>query len=108
MNRNADVIIVGGGAAGLSCALLLGRSLRKVFVFDTGRQRNIHSRAMHGFISRDGFSPGKFFDVTRKELKKYCISFFGKTVVEAGKTDKGFYLRTRSGELFTCKKLVLC
>ena len=52
-----DVIIVGGGPAGLSAALVLGRCRRKVVVFDTGQPRNAASHAMHGFLSRDGTHP---------------------------------------------------
>jgi hypothetical protein len=49
-----DAIIVGGGPAGLSAALLLGRCRRTVLLCDTGRPRNAASRALHGFLSRDG------------------------------------------------------
>jgi len=55
-----DVIIVGGGAAGLSAALVLGRCLRKVLVFDAGSPRNAPARIFNGYLSRDGSTPGEF------------------------------------------------
>ena len=49
-----DVIIVGGGPAGLSAALMLGRCRRRVAICDEGRQRNLVSQSSHGFFTRDG------------------------------------------------------
>jgi thioredoxin reductase len=66
-----DVVIVGGGAAGLSAALVLGRCRRKVLVCDKGEPRNAPARHMHGFISRDGTPPAEFLRIAREELQRY-------------------------------------
>src|SRR5437762_6613932 len=66
-----DVIIVGAGPAGLSAALILGRSRRRVLVCDTGRPRNAASRAMHGFLTRDGIPPREFLAAAREQLRQY-------------------------------------
>jgi thioredoxin reductase len=66
-----DVVVVGGGPAGLSAALLLGRARRSVVVCDTGRPRNARSSALHGFLTRDGISPSEFLRLARKELLRY-------------------------------------
>ena len=64
-----DVIIVGAGPAGLSAALILGRSRRRVLVCDTGSPRNAASHAMHGFLSRDGIDPREFLRISREQLR---------------------------------------
>src|SRR5215212_6136844 len=66
-----DAIVVGGGPAGLSAALLLGRSRRRVLVCDTGRPRNAASHAMHGFLTRDGMPPREFLAIAREQLRQY-------------------------------------
>ena len=52
-----DVVVVGGGAAGLSAALVLGRARRRVAVIDAGEPRNAPAAHMQGFLSRDGMPP---------------------------------------------------
>src|SRR5215203_1945200 len=66
-----DVVIVGGGPAGLSAALVLGRCRRSVLVCDTGRPRNYASHAMHGYLTRDGMPPSEFLTIARRELAQY-------------------------------------
>ena len=56
-----DVAIVGGGAAGLSAALVLGRQQRHVLLLDSGDPRNAASPAIHMVLTRDGISPDEFF-----------------------------------------------
>ena len=51
------VVVVGGGAAGLSAALVLGRARRRVAVIDAGAPRNAPAARVQGFLSRDGMSP---------------------------------------------------
>lgn len=61
-----DVIIVGAGPAGLSAALILGRCRRKVLVCDAGHPRNAASRALHGYLTRDGIEPAKLLRIGRE------------------------------------------
>ena len=103
----SDVIIVGGGPAGLSCALILGRSARKVLLFDSGQQRNRRSLAMNGFISRDGEDPAVFLSIARKELSKYDVTIIRRKVVTARKLGSIFSVTTADGEEYFAKKLLL-
>jgi thioredoxin reductase len=66
-----DVIIVGAGPAGLSAALVLGRSRRRVLVCSAGEHRNAASRALHGFLSRDGIDPRELLRIGRQQLERY-------------------------------------
>lgn len=66
-----DAVIVGGGPAGLSAALMLGRCRRNVLLCDSGQARNAASKAMHGFLTRDGISPAEFRQIAREQLKIY-------------------------------------
>jgi thioredoxin reductase len=66
-----DVIIVGAGPAGLSAALVLGRSRRRVLVCDTGTPRNASARHIHGFLSRDGIAPLDLLRIAREQLRPY-------------------------------------
>jgi thioredoxin reductase len=70
-----DVIVVGGGPAGLSAALMLGRCRRRVLVCDRGEPRNRRSGALHGFLTRDGIAPAALNDLGRAELSTYGVAF---------------------------------
>jgi len=70
-----DVAVVGGGPAGLSAALMLGRCRRRVLVCDFGQPRNRRSRALHGYLTRDGIAPAEFNDLGRRELPAYGVEF---------------------------------
>jgi len=66
-----DVIVVGGGPAGLSAALVFGRQRRKVLVIDGGAVRNARAAEMHMYLSRDGAPPAELLETGRKELTAY-------------------------------------
>ena len=67
-----DVIVVGGGPAGLSAALMLGRCRRRVLVCDSGPKRNRASHALHGFLTRDGIAPAELLRIARAQLRPYA------------------------------------
>src|SRR6478672_4237996 len=68
-----DVVVVGGGPAGLSAALMLGRCRRSVVVCDDGRPRNRVSHALHGYLSRDGTPPSQLVGIGRGEAEAYGV-----------------------------------
>ena len=68
-----DVVVVGGGAAGLSAALVLGRARRRVAVIDAGAPRNAPATHMHGFLSRDGMPPAGLLAEGRDEVAGYGV-----------------------------------
>jgi thioredoxin reductase len=104
-----DAIIVGAGPAGLSAALILGRSRRQVLVCDTGRPRNAVSQAIHGFLSRDGVSPQEFLRLSREQLRKYdCVELRDAEVVDARcGSDARFAVRLANGEEIVARKLLI-
>jgi thioredoxin reductase len=80
---DVDVAIVGGGPAGLSAAVVLGRARRRVAVFDHGRPRNYAAQAVHCFLSHDGITPGELRQLGRREAAWYGVQFIDEEVVAA-------------------------
>ena len=70
-NENYDVVVVGGGAAGLSGAVALARSRRSVLVIDAGDPRNAPAGHVHNFLSRDGTPPSELYAAGRAEVRRY-------------------------------------
>jgi thioredoxin reductase len=91
--RTVDVGIVGGGAAGLSAALMLGRARRSVAVIDAGLPRNRFAPHMHGLVSRDGMSPLELLEQGRREASGYGVQFVEGEVRGIDRVDEGFLLR---------------
>lgn len=72
MNENSfDVVVIGGGAAGLSGALTLARARRSVLVLDAGQPRNASAEGVHGFLSRDGIAPHELVSLGIEEVTRY-------------------------------------
>ncbi|MGW0905229.1 NAD(P)/FAD-dependent oxidoreductase [Streptomyces sp. NPDC002853] len=75
-NKNAyDVVVIGGGTAGLSAGLVLGRARRRVLIVDAGEPRNAPAAHMQGYLSRDGMPPAEFLALGRKEVEAYGVEF---------------------------------
>ncbi|MEV4276590.1 NAD(P)/FAD-dependent oxidoreductase [Actinoplanes xinjiangensis] len=106
-----DVVVVGGGAAGLSAALVLTRARRRVAVIDAGRPRNAPAAHMHGYLSRDGMPPADFLAAGRAEVVGYGGHMITGTVrgitptVPAG--DTGFRVRLADGGLLLARRVVV-
>ena len=93
-----DVVIAGGGPAGLSAALLLGRCRRRVLLCDTGHPRNARSQALHGYLSRDGIPPLELVRLGREELHQYGVESRQVGVEEVTPRSDHFDVRLADGD----------
>ena len=99
-----DVVIVGGGAAGLGGALVLGRARRRVAVVDAGSPRNAPAAHMQGFLSRDGMPPADFLAAGRAEVTAYGVELIEDRVV---RVDVGFAVWLASGQVLEARRLLV-
>lgn len=103
-----DAVVVGAGSAGLSAALVLGRSRRRVLVLDGGEPRNAPAAGVHGFFTRDGTSPGELLEIGREQLKPYGgVEYRAERATEARGEDGAFEVTLEDGETVSARKLVL-
>jgi thioredoxin reductase len=103
-----DVIVVGGGPAGLSAALVLARARRTVLVCDGGRPRNAASQALHGFLTRDGTPPMEIRRLAREELARYdTVEVRDVEVRDASCERDGFSVMLATGDVCRSRKLML-
>ena len=107
VGRVFDVIVVGGGPAGLSAALMLGRCRRRVLLCDDGQPRNRHSHALHGYLTRDGIDPAELHAIGRRELEKYDITCRAVHVSAADRTGDLFQVKFGNGEVDHSKYLLI-
>ena len=99
-----DVVIVGGGAAGLSAALVLGRARRRVAVIDSGAPRNAPSAHMHGFLSRDGLPPAELLSLGRTEVARYGVELIDDEVLWV---EPGFSVCLSSGRVLEARRILI-
>jgi thioredoxin reductase len=103
-----DVVVIGGGAAGLSAALVLSRARRKVLVVDAGQPRNAPATHMHGYLSRDGLPPGQLLAAGRDEVTRYGGQIIEGTVTELGPDDPtGFWALLADGQGISARRLLV-
>ena len=105
MNRDLyDVVVVGGGAAGLSAALVLGRARRRIAVVDAGAPRNAPAAHMQGFLSRDGMPPSDFLAAGRAEVSSYGVQLLADEVLGI---EPGFVVRLAGGRVLTARRILV-
>ena len=102
-----DIIIVGGGPAGLSAALVLGRCRRKVLICDAGNPRNARAHAMHGFLSRDGLFPGELLKAGREEVRRYGVELIEQTVMSICRVEEDFEVKLLDETPIRSRKVLL-
>jgi thioredoxin reductase len=104
MKNEFDVVIIGGGVAGLSAALVLGRARREVVVIDAGTPRNTPAAHAHGFLTRDGIPPKELLAIGRDEVRGYGVEIV-EDVVHRLRRDKAVELA--SGRVISGRRIVV-
>jgi thioredoxin reductase (NADPH) len=101
-----DCIIIGGGPAGLTCAIFLGRYRLRVLVVDGGRPRNYASRAIHGFLGYHEIAPRELLGRGRAEAKTVGAEIIDGTVSKVERLGDVFEVTTSAGKMFA-RRVVL-
>ncbi|MBQ1088660.1 NAD(P)/FAD-dependent oxidoreductase [Streptomyces sp. B93] len=101
-----EVVVVGGGAAGLSAALVLGRARRRTLVVDAGEPRNAPAAHMQGYLSRDGMPPAEFLAVGREEIARYAVELVRDEAVDVT-AGEGFAVALAGGRTVRARRLVV-
>jgi len=108
MSLSFDVVIVGGGPAGLSGALALGRARKRVLLCDAGPRRNAAAEHIHNFVTRDGTPPDEFRRIGRRELEAYPSVMVRDERVEAVTGSHGAFHVKLEREAVEARRILLC
>lgn len=103
-----DVVVIGGGPAGLSAALALGRARKRVLVCDSGPRRNAAAEEIHNFLTRDGTPPEEFRRIGREELARYDVTFATERVSAITGTRGDFRVAFGANEGVVGRRVLLC
>ncbi|MFI8893352.1 NAD(P)/FAD-dependent oxidoreductase [Streptomyces paradoxus] len=106
MTEKYAVVVIGGGAAGLSAALVLGRARHRTLVIDAGEPRNAPAGHMQGYLSRDGMPPADFLAVGREEIARYGVELVRDRVV-AVESGEDFTVVSDGGRTVRARRLVV-
>ncbi|MFF7893288.1 NAD(P)/FAD-dependent oxidoreductase [Streptomyces sp. NPDC007907] len=107
MTEKYAVVVVGGGTAGLSAALVLGRARHRTLVVDAGEPRNAPAAHMQGYLTRDGMPPAEFLAKGREEITRYGVELVRDRVVEVRKGDGDFTAVLAGGRSVRARRLVV-
>ncbi|MEV0358382.1 NAD(P)/FAD-dependent oxidoreductase [Nocardia sp. NPDC050697] len=107
MRDGYDVVVIGGGAAGLNGALMLARSRRSVLVVDAGAPRNAPADGVHGLLARDGMPPAELVARGQAEVRGYGGQIVTGEVRAVARTDDGFTVTLADGRAVTALRLLV-
>lgn len=107
MSPNYDVLIAGGGPAGLSAALALGRARKRVLVCDAGQRRNAAATEIHNFVTRDGTPPDEFRRIAREQLAAYPNVTVQDARIEAITGERGAFRASVSTGTVEARRVLL-
>ena len=102
-----DCAVIGGGPAGLSAALVLGRARRRTVVIDAGRPINRTVDHSHGFFTRDGAAPAELAAIGFEQLAPYGVEVLDGVVTVARRGGDGFVLEVDSGLVVVARHVVV-
>ena len=103
-----DVAVIGGGAAGLSAALVLARAGRAMLVVDAGSPRNAPAAQMHGYLSRDGLPPSELLAAGRREVEGYGgVIVHGTATAIHPDGDSGFLVTLADSSQLSARRLLV-
>ncbi|HVG58127.1 MAG TPA: NAD(P)/FAD-dependent oxidoreductase [Hyalangium sp.] len=102
-----DVVVVGGGPAGLNAALNLGRGRKKVLLCDAGPPRNAAAVEVHGFVTRDGIPPQEFRRIASEQLRPYDIKVRDVRVMNIEREGSGFCVTLEGGRVVVARRVLL-
>ena len=103
-----DCIIVGGGAAGLSAGLVLGRARRRTLLVDAGAQSNLAAHGIGGLLGHDGRDPAELYETGRRELSAYpSVEVRTGDVMTGERADDGFVLHLADGSRERTRRVLL-
>ncbi|TFV92935.1 NAD(P)/FAD-dependent oxidoreductase [Blastococcus sp. CT_GayMR20] len=107
MDERYDVVVIGGGAAGLSGALALSRARRQVLVVDAGAPRNAPAGHVHNYLGREGTPPAELLEIGRDEVAGYGGEVTTGEVVRVEREDDGFRVDLADGRAVAARRLLL-
>ena len=106
-HNHHDVVIIGGGVAGLSAAVALARSLRSVAVVDAGEPRNAPASGAHNLLGQEGIAPLDLLANGRREAAAYGAQILNGRATTARRVDGGFEIDIADGTTLRCRRLLL-
>ncbi|WP_280265284.1 NAD(P)/FAD-dependent oxidoreductase [Nocardia wallacei] len=102
-----DVVVIGGGAAGLNGALMLARARRSVVVIDAGQPRNAPADGVHGLLGREGMPPAELLERGREEVRRYGGQVVAGTVETVTRDDDGLTVALADGRTVRARRLLV-